>query len=90
MGRALAAGPAARVLRLRGVALDFRAAVDPSAREEESVGVRRFPTLDIRYVQVCYSPGGLQHVIVHAQPLLQGMEGDGVAATRQLPRVRHV
>ena len=70
--------------------MDFRAAVDPGAREEESAGGRRFLTLDIRYVQVCYSPGGLQHVIVHAQPLLQGMEGDGVAATRQLPRVRHI
>ena len=32
----------------------------------------------------------MQHVIVHAQPLLQGEEGDGVAAARQLPRVRHI
>ena len=70
--------------------MDQSEPVDPGAREEEPTGGRRFPNLDIRYVQVCYSPGGLQHVIVHAQPLLQGMEGDGVAATRQLPRVRHI
>ena len=60
--------------------MDQSESVDPGAREEEPTGGRRFPTLDIRYVQVCYSPGeGLQHVIVHAQPLLQGK---GMASRR--------
>ena len=59
VGRALAARRAARVLRLGGETVDPSESVDPGAVEEESAGGRRFSTLDIRYVQVCYSPGGI-------------------------------